>query len=124
MQLLGIRKPEEVKPIQPLPPRTERPKPQQEKPEQPQRDAEEDDDEDPEASAEGNNEDEIVINELCSRTFDDDSLVYVVAVCAPYSSMQKFKYKVKITPGTGKRGKAAKMALQLFLVSYHLYSNT
>uniref|UniRef100_A0A914NXN1 NFACT protein C-terminal domain-containing protein n=1 Tax=Panagrolaimus davidi TaxID=227884 RepID=A0A914NXN1_9BILA len=115
MILLGVRKPEEIKPEQkPLPPRP--PKPQQEKLEaQQQQQGEEDDDEDPEASAEGANEDEVVINELCARTFDDDSLIYVVAVCAPYNSMQKFKYKVKITPGTGKRGKAAKMALQLFL---------
>uniref|UniRef100_A0A914YXK6 NFACT protein C-terminal domain-containing protein n=1 Tax=Panagrolaimus superbus TaxID=310955 RepID=A0A914YXK6_9BILA len=112
MQLLGHKKPEEVKPQLPLPPRIERPKP--EKPEQPQP-GDEEDDEDPEASAEGNNEDELVIQELCARTFNDDSLIYTVAVCAPYSSMQKFKYKVKITPGTGKRGKAAKMALQLFL---------
>ncbi|KAF1600781.1 UNVERIFIED_CONTAM: hypothetical protein FQV16_0000561, partial [Eudyptes robustus] len=28
--------------------------------------------------------------------------------------MQKFKYKVKITPGTGKRGRAVKTALELF----------
>uniref|UniRef100_A0AC34FTK1 Uncharacterized protein n=1 Tax=Panagrolaimus sp. ES5 TaxID=591445 RepID=A0AC34FTK1_9BILA len=113
MELLGHKKPEEVKPLQPLPPRVERPK--VEKPEQPQQENEEDDEEDPEASAEGNNEDELVIQQLCARTFNDDSLIYTVAVCAPYSSMQKFKYKVKITPGTGKRGKAAKMALQLFL---------
>ncbi|KAI1707999.1 nuclear export mediator factor Nemf [Ditylenchus destructor] len=46
---------------------------------------------------------------------DEDGVLFTVPVCAPYSSMQKFKYKVKVTPGTGKRGKAVKMALALFM---------
>ena len=95
MQLLGHKKPEE-KP-EPLPPRPERPpKPQQEKPEN-QAQADDEEDDDPEASAEGNNEDALVIEQMCSRPLNDDSLIYTVAVCAPYSSMQRFKYKVKVS---------------------------
>ncbi|KAI6193506.1 Nuclear export mediator factor NEMF [Aphelenchoides besseyi] len=55
------------------------------------------------------------ITSLTANPKPDDGILYVVAVCGPYSSVQKFKYKVKITPGTGKRGKAVKTALQLFL---------
>ena len=36
-------------------------------------------------------------------------------VVAPYSTVLQYKYKVKLTPGTGKRGKACKTALAMFL---------
>lgn len=55
-----------------------------------------------------------VFETLTMAPLSEDTLLFVVPVCAPYSTMQKFKYKVKITPGTGKRGKAAKAALGLF----------
>ena len=38
-----------------------------------------------------------------------------VPVVAPYSTVLQYKYKVKLTPGTGKRGKACKTALAMFL---------
>lgn len=56
-----------------------------------------------------------IIDSLVSNPLFDESPLLVLAVCGPYSTMQKFKYKVKITPGTGKRGKAVKLAISLFL---------
>eukprot|EP00656_Telonema_subtile_P058592 TRINITY_DN9969_c0_g1_i3.p1 TRINITY_DN9969_c0_g1~~TRINITY_DN9969_c0_g1_i3.p1 ORF type:complete len:905 (-),score=302.40 TRINITY_DN9969_c0_g1_i3:78-2792(-) len=44
----------------------------------------------------------------------EDKINFAMAVCAPYSAVQKYKYKVKVTPGTQKRGKATKQALALF----------
>lgn len=46
-----------------------------------------------------------------------DKILYAVPICAPYLSLQHshMKYKVKLTPGTVKKGKAAKTAIDLFL---------
>jgi len=55
-----------------------------------------------------------IIDALTCAPSTDDGVLFVLPVCGPYSAMQKFKYKVKVTPGTGKRGKAVKMALSLF----------
>jgi len=41
----------------------------------------------------------------------DDVIEYVVPMCGPYAALKDFKYKVKITPGTTKRGKAVKVCL-------------
>ncbi|CAA7398591.1 unnamed protein product [Spirodela intermedia] len=43
-----------------------------------------------------------------------DVLLYAVPVCGPYNALQSYKYRVKITPGTAKKGKAAKTAMNLF----------
>ncbi|KAJ7980438.1 Nuclear export mediator factor NEMF-like protein [Quillaja saponaria] len=43
-----------------------------------------------------------------------DILLYAVPVCGPYSALQSYKYRVKIIPGTAKKGKAAKTAMNLF----------
>merc|ERR1712198_636215 len=45
----------------------------------------------------------------------EDELLFAVPVVAPYSTVLQYKYKVKLTPGTGKRGKACKTALAMFL---------
>lgn len=44
----------------------------------------------------------------------EDKINFAMAVCAPYAVMSKYKYKVKVTPGTMKRGKSTKQALALF----------
>lgn len=46
----------------------------------------------------------------------EDGLLFAVPVCAPYAAVQNYKHKVKVTPGTGRRGKAAKTALSVFLL--------
>ena len=45
----------------------------------------------------------------------EDELLFAVPVVAPYNTMTSYKYRVKITPGTSKRGKATKTALNMFL---------
>ena len=37
-----------------------------------------------------------------------DVLLHALPVCAPYSVLQGYKYKLKIIPGTQRKGKAAK----------------
>ena len=57
-----------------------------------------------------------MLNSLTWRPHPEDVLLYAVPMVAPYSVMQKFKFKVKLTPGNGKKGKAAKSAIALFQV--------
>ncbi len=45
----------------------------------------------------------------------EDELLFAVPVVAPYNVMNAYKFKVKLTPGTGKRGKATKTGLAMFL---------
>lgn len=47
----------------------------------------------------------------------NDIVLFALPMCAPYSSLGKYKYKVKITPGSQKKGKAAKQAMEHFLSS-------
>ncbi|ONK78774.1 uncharacterized protein A4U43_C02F22270 [Asparagus officinalis] len=51
---------------------------------------------------------------LTGNPLPDDILLYAVPVCGPYNALQAYKYRVKITPGTAKKGKAAKTAMNLF----------
>ncbi|XP_028966348.1 nuclear export mediator factor NEMF [Galendromus occidentalis] len=55
-----------------------------------------------------------ILNSLTGTPLPEDVLLYGVPVCAPYSIMTNYKFKVKVTPGTAKRGKAAKIALNMF----------
>ncbi|XP_059644113.1 uncharacterized protein LOC132285867 [Cornus florida] len=54
------------------------------------------------------------VDYLTGNPLPNDILLYAVPVCGPYSAVQSYKYRVKIIPGTAKRGKAAKMAMNLF----------
>ncbi|KAG6441996.1 nuclear export mediator factor NEMF homolog [Manduca sexta] len=56
-----------------------------------------------------------LLNQLTGVPVTEDELLFAVPVVAPYSAVLNYKYKVKLTPGTGKRGKAAKTAVQVFL---------
>lgn len=56
-----------------------------------------------------------LLNSLTGCPNSADTLLFAVPVCGPYSSLLSYKYKVKIIPGSNRRGKAAKTALQLFL---------
>jgi NFACT protein C-terminal domain len=39
---------------------------------------------------------------------DDDVILYALPVCAPYAVLAGYRYKAKLTPGSQKRGKAAR----------------
>ncbi|CAG5004313.1 unnamed protein product [Parnassius apollo] len=56
-----------------------------------------------------------LLNQLTGCPYPEDELLFAVPVVAPYSALVNYKYKVKLTPGTSKRGKAAKTAVQVFL---------
>lgn len=45
------------------------------------------------------------LDALTGNPRGDDLLVFAMAFCAPYTVIQHFKYKVKIQPGTQKKGK-------------------
>ncbi|XVF38928.1 hypothetical protein REPUB_Repub20aG0144800 [Reevesia pubescens] len=54
------------------------------------------------------------VDYLTGNPLPTDILLYAVPVCGPYSAVQSYKYRVKIIPGTAKRGKASKTAMDLF----------
>ena len=54
------------------------------------------------------------LEKLCGCPEADDILMYAVPMCGPYTSLLNFKYKIKLTPGTVKKGKCAKQAIDLF----------
>ncbi|XP_053671218.1 ribosome quality control complex subunit NEMF homolog [Anopheles nili] len=56
-----------------------------------------------------------MLDTLTGQPVEEDELLFSIPVVAPYQSLHNYKFKVKLTPGTGKRGKASKMALQIFL---------
>lgn len=64
---------------------------------------------------EGKQADEL--EKLTGNPLPEDLLLYAVPVCGPYKSLQSMKYVVKLTPGTGKKGKSAKHAVEVFLNS-------
>ncbi|CAK1547486.1 unnamed protein product [Leptosia nina] len=61
------------------------------------------------------NADTEMLCQLTGSPYTEDELLFAVPVVAPYSSLHNYKFKVKLTPGTSKRGKAAKTAIQVFL---------
>lgn len=54
------------------------------------------------------------VDYLTGNPLPNDVLLYAVPVCGPYNALQTYKYRVKIVPGTVKKGKAAKTAMNLF----------
>lgn len=56
-----------------------------------------------------------LLNSLTGCPCAEDTLLFAVPVCGPYSSLLSYKYKVKIIPGSNRRGKAAKTTLQIFM---------
>lgn len=54
------------------------------------------------------------LNALTGQPLEDDVILFCIPVCAPYSAMHYFKYKVKLTPGSSKKGKSSKVAISLF----------
>ena len=64
---------------------------------------------------EGKQADEL--EKLTGTPLSEDMLLYAVPVCGPYKALQTMKYVVKLTPGTNKKGKAAKQAVDIFMNS-------
>ncbi|XP_044291971.1 nuclear export mediator factor NEMF isoform X2 [Varanus komodoensis] len=62
-------------------------------------------------------EEQTLFDSLTGQPHAEDVLLFAIPVCAPYTAMTNYKYKVKLTPGTQKKGKAAKTALHNFMQS-------
>ncbi|PSN48253.1 Nuclear export mediator factor Nemf [Blattella germanica] len=56
-----------------------------------------------------------MLDSLTGNPVVEDELLFAIPVVAPYTTLHNYKFKVKLTPGTGKRGKAAKTAINIFL---------
>ncbi|KAI8884094.1 hypothetical protein K501DRAFT_294252 [Backusella circina FSU 941] len=54
------------------------------------------------------------LDSLTPNPLAEDIIHFAIPVCAPYVALQKYKYKVKLTPGSLKRGKAIKQAQSVF----------
>mmetsp|Transcript_37063 Transcript_37063/g.45314 ORF Transcript_37063/g.45314 Transcript_37063/m.45314 type:complete len:177 (+) Transcript_37063:495-1025(+) len=55
------------------------------------------------------------LSKLTGKPLAEDVLLYAVPVCAPYQTLSGYKYRVKLTPGSQKRGKASKQCLEMFM---------
>nr|XP_020667671.1 nuclear export mediator factor NEMF [Pogona vitticeps] len=64
-------------------------------------DEKEDQDQDQHMSEEG----EMLFDSLTGQPHPEDLLLFAVPICAPYTTMTNYKYKVKLTPGTQRKGK-------------------
>lgn len=60
-------------------------------------------------------DDTVELTKLTGTPHAEDLLLYAVPVCAPYQTLSKYAYRVKLTPGNMKRGKAAKQCIGMFL---------
>nr|XP_055027508.1 ribosome quality control complex subunit NEMF-like [Misgurnus anguillicaudatus] len=58
---------------------------------------------------------ENILDWLTGLPHSDDVLMFAVPVCAPYMALSNYKYKVKLTPGSQKKGKAARTAVSSFI---------
>ena len=54
------------------------------------------------------------IDALTGRPVEADKLQFALCVCAPYSALIDYKYRVKLLPGSQKRGKVVQAALSLW----------
>jgi hypothetical protein len=55
------------------------------------------------------------IDKLTGIPTRKDVLQFAIPMLAPYSTIQSYKYKVKITPGTQKRGRVQKIIKDLYI---------
>ncbi|KAF8971959.1 hypothetical protein BGZ46_010228, partial [Entomortierella lignicola] len=65
-----------------------------------------------------------VLDGLTGKPLPTDILQFAVPVCAPYGALQKYKYKVKLIPGTMKKGKSVKTAINHFLTNINGVSSS
>eukprot|EP00040_Diaphanoeca_grandis_P016512 m.85228 g.85228 ORF g.85228 m.85228 type:complete len:125 (-) comp25849_c1_seq1:239-613(-) len=57
------------------------------------------------------------LDALTGKPQEDDVLSFALPVCAPMSALLTYKYRVKMIPGTTKKGKAGNNALYMFMNS-------
>ena len=67
----------------------------------------------------GTNEEALVddaaeLGQLTGSPVSEDVLLYALPVCAPYHTLRNYSYRVKLTPGNQRRGKASKQCIEMF----------
>ena len=67
---------------------------------------------------ESNDGDIDILNSLTGLPREDDIMLFSLPMCAPYSSIMSYKYKVKLQPGNLRKGKAAKAAMEMLLKTH------
>lgn len=75
----------------------------------------EDKDDDIDQDNPGAEEAENLLTSLTGQPHPEDVLLFAVPVCAPYTALSNYKHKVKLTPGSQKKGKAARTAVLSFM---------
>lgn len=70
---------------------------------------------DADGEVEENVDDTVELSKLTGKPQQEDLLLFAVPVCAPYQSLSQYTYRVKLTPGNMKRGKAAKQCVDMFV---------
>jgi hypothetical protein len=70
---------------------------------------------DDDETAPSSTQDADILDSLTGIPTPEDILLFCIPVCAPYSALSNYRYKVKLVPGTTKRGKAVKMSLEMFV---------
>nr|XP_023014500.1 nuclear export mediator factor NEMF homolog [Leptinotarsa decemlineata] len=61
-----------------------------------------------------------MIDALTGTPVSEDELLFAVPIIAPYNTLSNYKFKVKLTPGTAKRGKAARTAVTMFMKDHSI----
>ena len=60
-------------------------------------------------------DDTVELSKLTGKPQVDDLILFAVPVCAPYQTLSKYNFRVKLTPGNMKRGKASKQCVEMFV---------
>ncbi|KAL3897045.1 MAG: hypothetical protein SGARI_007013 [Bacillariaceae sp.] len=60
-------------------------------------------------------DDTIELSKLTGKPQSEDLVLFAVPIFAPYQSLSQNAYRVKLTPGNMKRGKASKQCVEMFL---------
>lgn len=60
-------------------------------------------------------DDTVELSKLTGKPLNEDLILFAVPVCAPYQTLSKYAYRVKLTPGSMKRGKASKQCITMYL---------
>jgi predicted ribosome quality control (RQC) complex YloA/Tae2 family protein len=61
-----------------------------------------------------------LLHSLTGKPHPEDEILFCIPVVGPYTCMSNYKFKVKVTPGNNRRGKAGKTALHLFTLDKNI----
>lgn len=59
-------------------------------------------------------DDSAELSKLTGKPTSEDVILHAIPVVAPYQVISQYKYRVKLTPGSVKRGKASKQCVEMF----------